>query len=680
MLKIYISDLTHNYKTVSNETMPLNAAYIKAYLKKNLDDKVDCKLFRYPDILIDNIRKYIPDVVMLSNYVWNEALGLFILSFVKKINPNILTIMGGPNFSLDREKQEEYMCRNSNLDFYILGEGEIPSSEIIKLFIDNNKSVKKLKSHEIDSCVYIRPDGSFYQGKRIAGVKNLDDIPSVWLSGYLDEFFDGKLAPLIETTRGCFFTCAYCVQGTEFYSKIRRFSLERIKKEIVYIAEKIRKNSPDVGFLSIADSNFGIFNDDVEISKIINEVQEKYGWPTFIDATTGNNKKDSTFQTVVNLNGALVMYNSVQSMSPVVLKNINRKNINPEIMKDIQQRAKEMGIKTLTETILSLPGETFESHRDGLFQLINLNIKQFTNYQCMMLKGSYLETQEFRKRFNINTRYRILPRNFGIYNGNKVFEVEEIISSTSTLPFSDYLKARKLHLILIIYYNGFRFEPLIRLMEFYGVDIISWLNELFENMNKANKNVTNLVNAFLDETTNELFYSYEKCAEFYAKEDNFQRLLKGEIGGNLIMKYLSIATFHTWEDIVEYAFNVARKLITNKETNKDIYNFLNDLEVFMRYRLANGKSSAQILSNAEADLHYDVKAWVDNNYADCFNKYRFKNPSTVQFYLPEERYRIIKNALSVYGEDITGKAKLVTRIQYTDQLREYRTLRNITEK
>ena len=674
MLKIYIADLTHNYVIVSNETMPLGVAYIKAYLEKYLGDKVDCKLFRYPDVLIKCIKKETPDVLMLSNYVWNEALGYFIISQAKKHNPSICTIMGGPNFHLDREKQEEYLRRHFNLDFYILGEGEVPSVNIIKTFIDCNLSIERLKKYEIPSCICIKPDNSFQPLKWQPGLRDLDEIPSPWLSGYLDEFFDGNLAPIIETSRGCPFTCSYCVQGTELYNNIRRFPFDRIKEEILYIAEKINQKSPDVGCLRIADSNFGMFNDDVEVSKIINVVQRKYGWPTFIHASTGKNRKDLILKTVLNLKGALVMFNSVQSMNPVVLANIKRKDIDPVIMRDIQQQAQKIGVKTLTETILSLPGETFESHRDGLFQLIELGVKEFTNYQCMMLKGSQLETKEARDRFKIETCYRVLPRNFGVYDKSKVFEVEEVISSTGTLPFSDYLKARRLHLVLIIYYNGSRFEPLVRLLQNYNIGILSWLNLLFENMGNAGEKVVALFGDYLEETANESFDSRGSCVEFYTEEDSFQGLLRGEVGENLIMKYLSIATFLIWEDVVRYAFASAKKILNEKDVGKGVYDFLNSLEMFVCHRLASGESTDQILSNVEGPISYDINAWMNDNYCASFKKYRFESFRKAQFYLPEERYKILKNALNVYGEDIIGKTKLVTRIQYSDQLKEYRLL------
>src|SRR5207247_4947898 len=117
--------------------------------------------------------------------------------------------------------------------------------------------------------------------------RELDEIPSVWLTGILDEFFDGKLAPMIETNRGCPFTCSFCVQGTGWYTKVHNFSKDRIHEELEYIAHRIKRMSPSMGTLRIADSNYGMFERDVEISGFIGEMQKKYAWPTFIDATTG---------------------------------------------------------------------------------------------------------------------------------------------------------------------------------------------------------------------------------------------------------------------------------------------------------------------------------------------------------------------------------------------------------
>ncbi len=111
--------------------------------------------------------------------------------------------------------------------------------------------------------------------------------------------------------RGCPFTCTFCVQGTKFYSKIHNFSVERIKEEITYIAKRIRSHSPNMGTLRIADSNYGMYERDIEISGHIGQMQRDYAWPTFIDATTGKNKPERIIKSVEKVGGALVLYQAV---------------------------------------------------------------------------------------------------------------------------------------------------------------------------------------------------------------------------------------------------------------------------------------------------------------------------------------------------------------------------------
>jgi hypothetical protein len=96
-----------------------------------------------------------------------------------------------------------------------------------------------------------------------------------------DEFFDGKLAPLLETNRGCPFTCTFCVQGVRWYTKVHNFGKDRLKAEIEYIGAMIKERVPAMGFLRIADSNYGMFESATSrVSSYIAEAQAKYGWPT----------------------------------------------------------------------------------------------------------------------------------------------------------------------------------------------------------------------------------------------------------------------------------------------------------------------------------------------------------------------------------------------------------------
>jgi len=292
--KVYLADLRYDYSGVlANDCMPLGVAYMKAVMdSEDKSREIDSRLFVYPARLAAALREDPPDVLMVSNYVWNEALSYHFCEIAKSIDQGILTVMGGPNISLEPDRQVAYLNAHPSLDVYCLGEGDFRGHEIVQLFLDSGFSIKSLGAKAIPSAVYRNPEGQTVIDLTHPRSIDVDEIPSPWLTGIQDEFFDGKLAPMIETNRGCPFTCTFCVQGTSFYTKVHNFSVDRIKEEIQYIARKIKQASPKMGTLRIADSNYGMFERDVEISGYIGQMQRDYGWPTFIDATTGKNRPD----------------------------------------------------------------------------------------------------------------------------------------------------------------------------------------------------------------------------------------------------------------------------------------------------------------------------------------------------------------------------------------------------
>jgi radical SAM superfamily enzyme YgiQ (UPF0313 family) len=316
-LSVYLADLRYNYSGVlANDCMPLGVAYIKAVMDRD-EPEAQSRLFVYPDLLLQALRENPPDVLMLSNYVWNEALSLHFGRIAKQIHSDTLVVMGGPNISIEPERQQEYLRQHPDIDLYILGEGDFLACDVIRHFMDAGKSVRRLGEREIPSSLYRRPDGEIVRTSMWDRKKSVDEIPSPWLTGIQDEFFDGKLAPMIETNRGCPFTCTFCVQGISWYTKVHNFDKTRLREEIRHIARCIKDKSPNMGTLRIADSNYGMFERDTEISSYIGEVQRDYGWPTFIDATTGKNRPDRIIKSLEQVGGALVLYQAVQSDAPI---------------------------------------------------------------------------------------------------------------------------------------------------------------------------------------------------------------------------------------------------------------------------------------------------------------------------------------------------------------------------
>jgi len=669
---VYLCDLRYNYSGVlANDCMPLGVAYMKAVIDQELHE-VRSRLFAYPDRLVDAMQEQPPDVLMLSNYCWNEALSLHMAKLAKRFNPGMLVVMGGPNISLEAERQQEYLQNQPNLDLYVLGEGDFLAAEVVRQFLDSGKSVTELGRREIPSSLYRRPDGSIARTAPWDRHKEVDTIPSPWTTGILDEFFDGKLAPIIETNRGCPFTCTFCCQGTSWYTKVHYFSKERMREEIFYIADRIAKLSPMMHTLRIADSNYGMFERDAELSGYLGETQKLYGWPTFIDATTGKNRPDRIIKSIEKVNGAMLLYQAVQSLDEGVLRNVKRSTIKMQAYEQLRVYMRGRGLRSNTDLILGLPGETLKSHMDGIRTLLDAGLNQVTNFQLMMLKGTELETVESRNLFKFQSGFRILPKNFGIYGGEKVFDVEEIVVSTDTLSFDDYLRARKVALASAAFWHDNCFEKVINFAGTVGVRRSEWLDAILEEMESDRAEISTFLENFISETVNELFPSREACIEYYSREENFAKLQSGDVGDNLMHKYRAISSFHIWPAICACAMRATRKLLEARGVDQQIPDFdvfWADFHRFIDLGHAHGHTTEAILAGAETEMSYDIEGWLAAGSPVDPSAFKLSEKTRVVFRLDEDSTRELHAALQSWTDTLKGLTKMVTRIQVVWQER-----------
>ena len=98
--RIYLADLA--YDTVrTNHVVPLNVGYMAAALDARFGKAVDITLFKYPTELEEAIRDQPPDMLGLSHYSWNTRLNEVFLEMARRLNPNTITVMGGPNIRND---------------------------------------------------------------------------------------------------------------------------------------------------------------------------------------------------------------------------------------------------------------------------------------------------------------------------------------------------------------------------------------------------------------------------------------------------------------------------------------------------------------------------------------------------------------------------------------------------
>lgn len=664
---VYLADLRHNYMHVlASDAMPLNVGYMKAVMDRDLGADCDVRIFAYPDRLLAAMQERAPDVLMLSNYTWNEQISRYFARLAKRMKPDTLVVMGGPNIHDETERQKTFLVERPEIDWYVLGEGDFLATEIVQNFADSGLSLAALGQRDIASSVYRRGD-EVVRHEILKRKRNLDDIPSPWLTGVMDQFFDGKLAPLWETNRGCPFTCTFCVQGTQYYNRVTYFDKARLREEISYIGKRIREVCPSMGVLRIADPNYGMYERDPEISGYLGEAQRDYGWPSYIDATTGKNRPERVIDSMERLGGALVLWQSVQSLDEDVLRNIRRENIKLDAYSSLNVHIRGRGMKSSSDLILALPGETLESHLAGLTKMIDAGVARVHNFQCLLLKGTELERSESRQKFSFETRFRMAQKSFGVYNGEAVFEPEEIVVSTDTMSFDDYMTARGYHFVCGVYVNQGRLDTLFEFCESLEVKRSELFLRLVDAVNADRGEVGDYLAAFLRETRGELFETREALEEFYRQPDNFARLSEGEIGDNIVYKYSAIARLRAWNAFATIALEAARQLLLDHgaaERMPHFDEFWRDFARFIVMRSVTGTTIEQLTRPVTVSVRYDIAAWLA---AGCpADTVAYRLPSTVQaeFHLSGANAKELTQAVEVWGLSNAGLGMLLRRVSF----------------
>jgi len=321
-LKIYLCDLTYDTVTLSTDAFPLNVGYIASYAKKQFQNKLEITIFKYIDKLESALESNPPDIIGFSNYAWNRQISKEMSKIFLQRRPKGLVIWGGPNFPADLPSQQIFFKNFPEIDIYVPIEGEVGFSNIVEKVLEKN-SIDNLRDSVLNTpipgCITRLSSGELKFGFSEKRIKQLDEIESPYLSGVLDEFFDGRLVPMIQTNRGCPFSCTFCNDGSDDVRMVNQFTSKRVDDELKYIANKVPKNTHS---LHISDLNFGMYAKDMEVCDSINHIQQKHDYPKFVKVTSGKNKQERISEAIQKLGGSTYMSLSVQSLNDQILSNI----------------------------------------------------------------------------------------------------------------------------------------------------------------------------------------------------------------------------------------------------------------------------------------------------------------------------------------------------------------------
>jgi len=648
---IYLADLAHNYASKGPYTFPVNIGYVASYAKKLYCENVEIKLFKFPLELINAVKSKQPDIVGFSNYIWNLDLNNNLSSWLKSLPEETVTVFGGPDYPVSYEESRRYFEERPNLDFYVLNQGERGFANIIERYFQCN-SLEEMKKTPIDNCsFYDKANDRIILPENYRFIENLEEIPSPYLAGIMDEFFGSNLIPLIETNRGCPYSCAYCAWGKSSQKKIFTFPLERVKQEIEYIA----KRTKEVNLLMIGDANFGIFERDVEIAKFLRHIRDTYNYPRDIFVAWAKGSPHRIIEMIEILGdmvGVASTLGSFQSMDLEVMANIKRANMKPEDFKKIRDYLAKKGISTSSELILGLPGETKESHLKALKTMFNQNASSIVCYNLIMLGGSELNSDESRKKFDFKAKYRLIDGGFGRYGEVTAIEHQEVVLSTSTMTMEEILYFRPIHFLIQFLWNYKYYATLISFLKNEGINPVDFISEIVSKKESAPAPVKKLLDDFIKDSYGEWFDTREKLVEHYSQTENFEFISKGGFG-KLNYRYIYRFLLECKHDFDDYLFDIARDILKKeKKFDESKKEQLDNLLKYTRNVFIDFSENLDKLDTERiAELKYDIPRWEKEAFKGNLPDYA--GNIKLKFTLPDEQIKKLKELFKQFqGEDI----------------------------
>lgn len=411
----------YNLKSCSGEYS--SSVVVKEYTINQIRDDI------LKDIYLEQ-----PDVVCFSCYIWNISFVRELVPDLKKILPQVEFWAGGPEVSYDAV---EFLKKNPAFFGVMVGEGEETFHELAGYYIERKpETLSEIRG------VAFRDEN---KGRDIVhtGWRELMDLSKVpFAYSNLTEFKNRII--YYESSRGCPFSCSYCLSSID--KKLRFRDIELVKKELQFF---IDNKVPQVKFV---DRTFNCKHDHaMEIWRYITEHDN--GITNFHFEISADLLRAEELALMKTMRPGLIQLEiGVQSTNPQTIKAI-RRTMDFEKLKGIVEQIHSFGnIHQHLDLIAGLPYEGYDSFHKSFCDVYALRPEQFQLGFLKVLKGSHM--------MEMTGEYQIL------YKDREPYEV----LSTAWLTYGEILRLKMVESMVEVYYNSGQFKNTLVFLEKYFDD------------------------------------------------------------------------------------------------------------------------------------------------------------------------------------------------------------------
>lgn len=398
---------------------------LKAYAEKYGDTSDEISIGEYTinqqlDEILRDIYKRKPDMLCLSCYIWNLTYVEEICREIKKVMPQIIIWIGGPEVSYDGVKVLE---RLPEVDGVMKGEGEQTFCDLLHFYQD--KTVDGLQN--MKGIVYREQTGQIVENEW-RKTMDLSKVPFVYENM---ELFEHKII-YYETSRGCPFSCSYCLSSIDKCLRFR--DLELVKKELQFF---IDHKVPQVKFV---DRTFNCKHDHaLAIWKYLEEHDN--GITNFHFEVSADLLNEEELEIITAMRPGLIQLEiGVQSTNPDTIREIHRTMDLDKLAAKVARVNQAGNIHQHLDLIAGLPFEDIKSFAVSFDDVYRMRPEQLQLGFLKVLKGSYMET----KKEDYGLQYKSTPP----------YEV----LSTRWISYEEILHLKGIEEMVEVYYNSRQFE------------------------------------------------------------------------------------------------------------------------------------------------------------------------------------------------------------------------------